>query len=253
MSGDVICLIGGAIAIATFLLFVAARSMWEPVAQPRPEPEREAVVIPEPEPKPDPFAGALDLLASYLRAGMSLEQAMARVGAEGEGEGEGELPVADEFARCAAQIKLGLPIRSALEGLAKRLPQFDVSALASAVMVVQTTGGNLPMLMERLAQSVHARQSKPAPPAPVIAPAPPPPAPPAPPAPSLLADMGRVLLIPITLAAPVIVAALLAWQPHVVNDLLNKAGGPWIAGAAVTLEVLGLLGVYRLLQLDMGS
>jgi tight adherence protein B len=96
---------------------------------------------------------AIYLLSRSLRAGMSLEQALTLIGADGME------PLAGEFRRCDAQIKLGLPISVALENMARRLQTIDFNALVSTVTMFQATGGNLPLLLDRLAQSARDRAS----------------------------------------------------------------------------------------------
>ena len=68
---------------------------------------------------------AFYLLARSLRAGLSLEQAIALTGEQGA------KPLADEFRRCAAQLRLGLAIPAALELVAKRIQMLDFNVFVT--------------------------------------------------------------------------------------------------------------------------
>ena len=94
----------------------------------------------------DQLPDALLMLARSLRAGLTIEQAVDMTGEQGP------KPLADEFRRCAAQIRLGLPSALALENAARRLQLLDFNVLVSTVSLHARVGGNLPMLLDRLAR-----------------------------------------------------------------------------------------------------
>jgi tight adherence protein B len=173
----------------------------------------------------DLLPDAIFLLARSLRAGMSLEQALALIG------NEGVEPLASEFKRCDSQIKLGLPIVAALENMARRLQTIDFNALVSTVTVFQTMGGNLPMLLDRLASSARDRTNfrsyfRTA------------------------TALARISIIPVALAVPVIIIAYIGWQPDYVKGFLDTPNGPLFIGLAIAAELVGLFWIYRLLQFD---
>ncbi|MEI7684835.1 MAG: type II secretion system F family protein [Planctomycetota bacterium] len=89
------------------------------------------------------------LLARSLRAGLSLEQALLLVG------NQGAEPLATEFRRANNQIHLGLTIPTALGIMAKRLKVNDFNNLVSTVGLYTVTGGNLPLMLDRLAASTR--------------------------------------------------------------------------------------------------
>jgi tight adherence protein B len=173
----------------------------------------------------DQLPDAIYLLARSLRAGLSLDQALELLG------NEGIKPLSTEFKRCHAQIKLGLPINVALENMAQELQMLDFNALVSTVAVFQATGGNLPMLLDRLAASARDRSS-------------------------LRAyfrsatAMARVAVIPIGLAVPVILLAYLVWEPDYVTAFLETTNGRMLIVAGIIMECIGFFWIYRLLRFD---
>jgi len=173
----------------------------------------------------DQLADTIYLLARSLRTGMSLEQALEMIGERGI------QPLAAEFKRCHAQIKLGLPVTIALENMARDLHMIDFNALVSTVAVFQTTGGNLPMLLDRLAAQArdrsnlrkHFRTAT---------------------------ALARVSIIPIGLAVPAIILAYYIWQPDYATAFLETTNGRIIVACGILAECIGLFWIYRLLRFD---
>jgi tight adherence protein B len=99
----------------------------------------------------DQLPDALFLLARSLRAGLSLEEALATVGEHGLP------PLAGEFERCVGHLQLGLTVSAALQLMAARLGLQDFNGLVALVTMHRTTGGNLPALLDRWAASTRDR------------------------------------------------------------------------------------------------
>ncbi|MBX9791368.1 MAG: type II secretion system F family protein [Pirellulales bacterium] len=94
----------------------------------------------------------LDMLADGVRTGRNLEQAaeiVARQSAK---------PLSTEFAYCASQMRLGHTPVAVLERLVRRIPLAEFRIFATAVLVHRITGGNLSLLVERLADVARERQ-----------------------------------------------------------------------------------------------
>jgi tight adherence protein B len=91
------------------------------------------------------------LLARSLRAGRSMDQAMALVGEQGVP------PLSHEFARMHRQIELGLPLAQVLQTTARRVQLVDFNTFAAVVSLHRSTGGNLPLLLDRLAGATRDR------------------------------------------------------------------------------------------------
>jgi tight adherence protein B len=165
------------------------------------------------------------LLARSLRAGMSLEQALAGVAQHGA------KPLADEFHRVSEQCKLGLNVPAALQQMADRLRMPDVDALLSVITLHRTLGGNLPALLDRLAASTRDRiqfrgyfRAATA--------------------------LGRITGIALAAIAPVLFIGYLIWQPDYLANFAASPIGLNALGMALALEVLGVLWLWYLLRVD---
>jgi tight adherence protein B len=99
----------------------------------------------------DQLPDALYLLARSIRAGRSVDQAFQLIGEQGVP------PLSREFARMHRQLELGLPLAQVLHSTARRLNIPDFSVFASVVSLHRTTGGNLPLLLDRLAATTRDR------------------------------------------------------------------------------------------------
>ena len=96
--------------------------------------------------------GAVMVMSSVLRAGGSLEQAMARV-AERYKE-----PLGPEFERALKEARSGRPAAEALAAIEERMPVPEMGILSVAVQVCARTGGDLASLMDRAGEAVRARR-----------------------------------------------------------------------------------------------
>jgi tight adherence protein B len=97
----------------------------------------------------DQLPDMLFLMSRSLRAGMSIDQSMAVLG------NHGVAPLSREFARMHRQLDLGLAMHQVLRMAADRLRLVDFSVFASVLSLHRTTGGNLAVLMDRLAQTTR--------------------------------------------------------------------------------------------------
>lgn len=93
----------------------------------------------------------MELIARAMRAGQSLDQAIALAGEMGAE------PVATEFRRCARQMEMGLSLEAAMRAIARRLPTTETRILASTLVVQRRAGGSLPKALFRLAQVFRER------------------------------------------------------------------------------------------------
>lgn len=167
----------------------------------------------------------LYLLSRSLRAGLTFEQAIELGGQRGP------QPLAEEFRRVASQVRLGLPVAQALAGAAKRVQLVDFDALVSTARVYATTGGNLPLIMDRLAQSARDHNTfrghfKAA------------------------TAQGRVTAICLGLAAPVLLILHIVYNPEQMEVFWANPNAYWILFGVGLLEVLGIIWLYRLLKID---
>lgn len=100
----------------------------------------------------DEMPGVLRMLASALGSGKTLAQAVEYVGANARGA------AGDEFARMGLELRFGEPVRSALEGLARRLEAPGVRMLVTSLAISQRTGSPLDAMLGRTARMVEARE-----------------------------------------------------------------------------------------------
>jgi len=94
----------------------------------------------------------LRMLAGALRSGFSLQQALQTVSQEVEE------PIGTELRRATAQVRLGQPIETALAdaGLRMKNPDWDIAV--GAIRIQREVGGNLAELLNRVADTMVARQ-----------------------------------------------------------------------------------------------
>ncbi len=165
----------------------------------------------------------LFLLARSLRAGLSLEQALENVAAHGT------RPLAEEFRRGVEQVKLGLTVPAALEGIGRRLrlPDFDV--FVAVVALHRNMGGNLTLLLDRVASTTrdrnlfrgHFRATT---------------------------ALSRITGYTLAAGAPVIFLGYALWQPDFVSRFFDSMIGVRMLIVALVLEVIGVCWVSWLLR-----
>jgi tight adherence protein B len=95
----------------------------------------------------------MELMARAVRAGESLDQAIALVGESAF------QPVAAEFRYCAGQMKMGLSLEAAIRAMVDRAPLVETRILAMTLIVQRRRGGNLPTTLERLARVFRDRSN----------------------------------------------------------------------------------------------
>ena len=113
--------------------------------------------------------------------------------------------------------------------MADRLQLLDVNALATTIGFYQTTGGNLPLLLDRLAAGARDRNQFRG---------------------QFWATtaQGRITSLALAAAAPLLILGYLIFQPDHVQAFLQSPRGWGILAGAAVLEVIGLFWVYRILK-----
>ncbi len=99
----------------------------------------------------DQLPDTLSILASSVRGGFSLFQALQLIAKEAAE------PSRTEFLRVVQEVSLGAPLDQALGGLAERIPTEDVEILATAITLQHQTGGNLSHVLDVVAHTVRER------------------------------------------------------------------------------------------------
>ncbi len=91
------------------------------------------------------------LLASSLRAGYSLGQAITATAKESEA------PTSDEFSRIANELRVGRPLNETMESTADRMVSQDLYWVAQAVAINREVGGNLADVLEGVGHTIRER------------------------------------------------------------------------------------------------
>jgi tight adherence protein B len=94
---------------------------------------------------------AVTIIAAGIRAGLSIRRAL------GEAARDAESPLREELARLLDRLSVGEPIDLALEELAKRLILPDAWLLVNALAIHRRSGGDLPVLLDQVADIIGAR------------------------------------------------------------------------------------------------
>ena len=101
------------------------------------------------------FANQLDdslqLIASSLRAGHSMLQALASVAREAES------PTSVEFARIINETRVGRPLNVALDETAARMESEDFVWVTQAIAINREVGGNLAEVLDGVAHTIRER------------------------------------------------------------------------------------------------
>lgn len=173
----------------------------------------------------DQLPDAYRVLAGSVRAGQTLEQAIEFYASNGA------QPLAEEFAHCTALMRLGLSPAAAVQATAVRVRLFDFDLLASTVGLYAQTGGNLVLLIERLADSVRDRNQF---------------------AGQFFAAtaQSRVVAFTLGLAAPVVLVVYLLAEPEHTQAFLASPNGWATLAVCALLEVVGVVWVWRILKID---
>ena len=97
------------------------------------------------------FPGALEFISRSMRAGHAFSVSLEML------HHECEQPLAGEFRRVVEEQNLGMPLDTALTRLASRIHLIDVQFFVSAVVLQRKTGGNLPEVLDTLAEVIRER------------------------------------------------------------------------------------------------
>ena len=97
------------------------------------------------------FPDALQFISRAMRAGHAFSVSLEML------HKEFAEPIAGEFRRAFEEQNLGLPIDTALEKLAVRMPMLDVQFFVAAVILQKRTGGNLAEILDKLSVLIRER------------------------------------------------------------------------------------------------
>ena len=167
------------------------------------------------------FPAALEFLARSVRAGHSLDEAIALAGSEGP------QPLAAEFAYCSRQLAMGLGMPATVRSLADRIRLVDVKIFAALLGVHRESGGNVAEVLERLALSIRERMSYRR---------------------QLRAttSAGRMSAIFVAALAPILFIYMFFFHAEYAHAMLETPLGQTFLLTAVVLQVIGMIWTARL-------
>ncbi len=165
----------------------------------------------------------VDLVARTVRAGSSLDQAIAGVAEKTDG------PLAVELKRCAHQLEMGLSLSAAFRSLEQRIPLMDVQMFVTTIGVHRQTGGSLALTLERMAavmreRLTYRRQIR------------------------ATTAAGRMSAMLVAAAGPLLFLYFFLLKPEYIQAMLNDQLGQILLITAVVLEVIGVVWILSLMR-----
>jgi|AOMQ01.1.fsa_nt_gi tight adherence protein B len=169
---------------------------------------------------------ALMMLASGLRGGANLQQAMEGLSRDLSP------PISQELALVVREQRLGVTFEDAIEHLAQRVPSQDVQLVSSALRISREVGGNLADTVARLGDTIRKRlmmEQK------IKA----------------LTSQGRLQGIVMTVLPALIIFALLQIEPQAMGALFNTMRGWAVLAIAILFEVFGYLWIQKIVSIEV--
>jgi tight adherence protein B len=166
---------------------------------------------------------ALDALASALRSGQSMTQAVQWVA------NESPRPTNEEFGRLSRELALGRTLEVGLVGMAQRVPSAGLKSLAMAVGPLRAMGANMIPALEGMADILRRRAGM----GEKL---------------SSLAAQAKMQLWVMGLLLPGLMLVLFAMEPVLIGRLFATTQGNLYLAGALLLQILGVLIARRILN-----
>ena len=169
---------------------------------------------------------ALFLIARALRTGVGIERSMVHCAEQAA------RPMADEFRRTLRQVSLGLPIATAIDGMADRLALEDLDIFVATIRLNQLTGGSLAPMIDRVAKGARERnefrvQVQTA------------------------TALSRTTAGFIAMAHPVLIVTMFWLQPEIMSEFVKSSIGWSALMLSIGLEVIGVLWLLAILRIRL--
>lgn len=168
----------------------------------------------------------LDMISQSLQAGLGLTQAMVFVSKEVAD------PLGTEFSVLIEEVNLGLPLADALKKLEDRMNLPEVRLFNTALLVQREVGGSLAELLSKLANIIRDRfrierliKS--------------------------LTAQNRASAWTVCAIPPFLAVFMFIREPALMNDMLTHPIGRGMLGAALALEVLGIVVFRKLIKIHI--
>lgn len=169
------------------------------------------------------FPVAVDLVASGVESGRSLEEAVATASESVEEPAESELM------RCVRQMEIGMSPSKSVRNLSRRIPTIEAKIFAHTIAVHQEMGGPLGKTLRRMANVIRQRSD------------------------DLqkvraATNLGRFAAVFICSIGLIALGYMLLFHPDYIGRLIESPMGQRMAIYAVISEVIGIACVLLLLQ-----
>ncbi|MBI5283209.1 MAG: type II secretion system F family protein [Candidatus Solibacter usitatus] len=172
------------------------------------------------------FPESLEFVARSMRAGHAFSVSLEML------HREFQEPLAGEFRRVFEEHNLGLPLDTALQKLAVRVPSLDVHFFVSAVLLQKRTGGNLAEILDKLAYVIRERfklRGK------IRA----------------ISAHGRMTGMALTSIPMAVAAMMFLVNPEYVTFFAREEVGNYMALAGIGLQVLGYLIIKKIVNIEV--
>lgn len=168
----------------------------------------------------------LDMISQSLQAGLGLTQAMVFVAREVPD------PLGTEFSVFIEEVNLGLPLADALRKFEERMSLSEVRLFNTALLVQREVGGSLAELLNKLADIIRDRfrierliKS--------------------------LTGQNRMSAWVVCSIPPFLAVFMFIREPQMMNEMLSDPMGRMMLGAAVVLEILGIVVFRKLIKVHI--
>ncbi len=99
------------------------------------------------------FMDAIGGISNALKSGLSLQQAIGRIGMHYPA------PLSQELSMVSKETALGVPLEQSLENLCVRVGSEDLDLFVTATAIVRDTGGNLSEMFDTIADTLRERNT----------------------------------------------------------------------------------------------
>lgn len=172
------------------------------------------------------LADAISMISGSLKTGYSFIQAVDMVAEEMSG------PIAEEFDKFKKEINLGQNTEKAFENMIARVSIDDLELLITAVLIQRQVGGNLSEVLDNITDTIRERvrikgELK------------------------TITAQGRISGLVISLLPVILCLLLYLINPVQMRIMFTRAPGQVMLGAAVVMEVIGILVIRRVVRVDI--
>ncbi len=169
---------------------------------------------------------AMQMLSSSLRAGLTLDQAIERVGAQFSP------PLSQEFALVVKECSFGLPLEKALENLKQRMRSEDLELMVLTSIIAINMGADLAYMYDRISETIRERNTM----------------------------QGKIKSLTSEGRMQGVVLGLLPWglalimylmQPSMIERLFNDPVGWVILSLAILFEGVGVYLIWKIVSIEI--